>query len=259
MEHAEGCARLSEEQHAENGMHHLNLLLLNHFSSNFVFVITYYHAARQKNWKTLSSSFTCREKQQLDNTAVKPKKVTAKLAKNFGGKTNHWKTCQGPCNLVSQHDMIYFGACIGAVKCHLSLWALCTKRNSPLLICSSSNAIVSSPSFNEKTTAGFEGGGCDVLDSKVYLFIDSHQLGLRWGLTTCLPGGTVGYPAPPRLIRLWVRLFVMSVHACRLGIERKIAQAQQIRSIILQNREPMWIMNQKFFEIKYINERKHSK
>jgi hypothetical protein len=44
--HAEGRARLSEEQHAENGAHHLNLLLLNKFSSNFVFVITY-HAARQ--------------------------------------------------------------------------------------------------------------------------------------------------------------------------------------------------------------------
>ena len=42
--HAEGCACLSEEQHAENGAHHLNLLLLNHFSSNFVFVITYYTA-----------------------------------------------------------------------------------------------------------------------------------------------------------------------------------------------------------------------
>jgi hypothetical protein len=41
MGHPEGCAYLSEEQH-----HHLNLLLLNHFSSNFVFVITY-HAARQ--------------------------------------------------------------------------------------------------------------------------------------------------------------------------------------------------------------------
>jgi hypothetical protein len=41
-----GVTRLSEEQHAENGAHHLNLLLLNHFSSNFVFVITY-HAARQ--------------------------------------------------------------------------------------------------------------------------------------------------------------------------------------------------------------------
>jgi hypothetical protein len=38
--------RLSEEQHAENGAHHLNLLLLNNFHSNFVFVITY-HAARQ--------------------------------------------------------------------------------------------------------------------------------------------------------------------------------------------------------------------
>ena len=44
--HAEGRARLSEEQHTENGAHHLNFLLLNHFSSNFVFVITYY-AARQ--------------------------------------------------------------------------------------------------------------------------------------------------------------------------------------------------------------------
>jgi hypothetical protein len=44
--HAEGRARLSEEQHTENGTHHLNLLLLNHFSSNFVFGITY-HAARQ--------------------------------------------------------------------------------------------------------------------------------------------------------------------------------------------------------------------
>jgi hypothetical protein len=29
--HAEGRACLSEEQHAENGAHHLNLLLLNHF------------------------------------------------------------------------------------------------------------------------------------------------------------------------------------------------------------------------------------
>ena len=45
--HAEGRACLSEEQHAENGAHHLNFLLLNHFSSNFVFVITYHHTARQ--------------------------------------------------------------------------------------------------------------------------------------------------------------------------------------------------------------------
>jgi hypothetical protein len=46
MGHEEGRARLPEERHAENGAHHLNILLLNHFSSNFVFVITY-HAARQ--------------------------------------------------------------------------------------------------------------------------------------------------------------------------------------------------------------------
>jgi hypothetical protein len=38
------CKR--SKQHAENGVHNLNLLLLNHFSSNFVFVITY-HAGRQ--------------------------------------------------------------------------------------------------------------------------------------------------------------------------------------------------------------------
>jgi hypothetical protein len=61
-----------------------------------------------------------------------------------------------------------------------------------------------------------------------------------------LPGGTSGYPAQPRLIRLSVRPSVRpsvclsvcpSEHACRLGIERKMAQAQQIRSIILQNHE----------------------
>ncbi len=57
-----------------------------------------------------------------------------------------------------------------------------------------------------------------------------------------LPGGTKGYPAQPGLIRRSVHLSVrLSVHpsiwACRLGIERKMAQAQQIRSIILQNHE----------------------
>ena len=36
--------------------------------------------------------------------------------------------------------------------------------------------ILSSPSFNEKTTAGFEGGGSYGLDSKVYRFIDTRQL-----------------------------------------------------------------------------------
>ena len=88
--HAEGHACLSEEQHAENGAHHLNFLLLNHFSSNFLFDITY-HAARQIIERPchLLSSFTCRAEQQVDNTAAKPKKVTAKLSKNFGGKTNH--------------------------------------------------------------------------------------------------------------------------------------------------------------------------
>jgi len=37
-----------------------------------------------------------------------------------------------------------------------------------------------------------------------------------------------------------------------------MAQAQQIRSNFLQNHESTWIVNQKFFEIKYINERKRA-
>jgi len=57
-----------------------------------------------------------------------------------------------------------------------------------------------------------------------------------------LPGGTEGYPAQPELIRPFVHLSVRlsvcpSIRDCRLCIERKMAQAQQIRSIILQNHE----------------------
>ncbi len=44
-----------------------------------------------------------------------------------------------------------------------------------LELITSGNVILSSPSFNEKTMAGFEGGGYG-LDSEVYLFIDTHQL-----------------------------------------------------------------------------------
>ena len=58
-----------------------------------------------------------------------------------------------------------------------------------------------------------------------------------------VPGGSVGSPAQPRLIHL-------SVRACRLGIEQKMAQTQQIRSIILQNHESTLIVNQKIFEIR---------
>jgi hypothetical protein len=48
----------------------------------------------------------------------------------------------------------------------------------------------------------------------------------------------IGYPAQPGLIRLSVHLFVcLSVHACRLGVQQKMVQAQQIWSIILQNNE----------------------
>ena len=44
-----------------------------------------------------------------------------------------------------------------------------------LELITSGNVILSSSSFNEKTTAGFEGGGYG-LDSEVYLFIDTRQL-----------------------------------------------------------------------------------
>jgi hypothetical protein len=48
-------------------------------------------------------------------------------------------------------------------------------------------------------------------------------------------------PSPTRInssVRPSVCLSVcLSVHTCRLGVQRKMAQAQQIRSIILQNHE----------------------
>ena len=92
----------------------------------FKFCICYHlSCCKTNNWKTLSSFFTCCEQQQVDNTATKPKKVTAKLAKNFGGKMNHWKTCQGSW----WHDL--FWGMLGAVRYHLSLYALRTKSNSP--------------------------------------------------------------------------------------------------------------------------------
>ena len=48
----------------------------------------------------------------------------------------------------------------------------------------------------------------------------------------------------------------LATQACTipLGIERKMAQAQQIRSIIHSNHESTWIVNQKFFQKKYISE-----
>ena len=49
-----------------------------------------------------------------------------------------------------------------------------------LELITSGNVILSSPSFNEKTTAGFEGGGSYGLDSKVYRFIDTRQLAAGW-------------------------------------------------------------------------------
>jgi hypothetical protein len=57
-------------------VHQLNLLLLNKLSSIFVFVITY-HAARQIIERPCHLLSPAVQKQQVDNTAAKQKKVTA--------------------------------------------------------------------------------------------------------------------------------------------------------------------------------------
>ncbi len=107
--------------------------------------------SQQYTFSGLDSFYSTSEPQLLlHNTVARSNKVTATLAKNFGGKMNHWKTCyrvsqrnsearwiiERPSHLVSQCDMIFMGSCMGSVRYHLSLRALCTKRNSPLLICS---------------------------------------------------------------------------------------------------------------------------
>ncbi len=51
-----------------------------------------------------------------------------------------------------------------------------------------------------------------------------------------LPGGTNRLPSPTRINSSVCPSVCPSVRACRLGIEQKMAQAQQIRSIIV-NRE----------------------
>jgi hypothetical protein len=58
---------------------------------------------------------------------------------------------------------------------------------------------------------------------------------VQYYVSICFPEGTVGYPAQPGLIRPSV---CPSVHACRLGIQRKIEQALQIWSIILKIMNP---------------------
>jgi hypothetical protein len=80
---------------------------------------------------------------------------------------------------------------------------------------------LSSPSFNEKTTSGLEGGECDGLDSKVYLFIlDSCQLEAAVGsndlFISCHVLGSVD--AMLRFIHAAVGLLKLAVlvpvHAC---------------------------------------------
>ena len=44
-------------------------------------------------------------------------------------------------------------------------------------------------------------------------------------------------PSPPQIISSMSLSVCESVHACRLGIEQKMAQAQQIQSNFLQNHE----------------------
>ena len=78
---------------------------------------------------------------------------------------------------------------------------------------------MSSPSFNEKTTAGLEGGGVDGLDSELYLFIlDSRQLKAAWGLTNCLSCHVLGsVDAMLRFIHavgLLKLAVLVPVHAC---------------------------------------------
>ncbi len=72
-----------------------------------------------------------------------------------------------------------------------------------------------------------------------------------------LPGGTVGYPAPPRLIRPWVRPSVRTCLQIRYSAENSTGPTDSVKFS-----SKSWIqviVNQKFFEIKYTNERKHSK
>ena len=119
--------------------------------------------------------------------------------------------------------------------------------------------------------------------TRSYLLLQNSHCGeargCKWNYNNCgILQIMIGYRAQPRLIRLSVCLSVclfvrpsvhssvcpsvhpsvrpsicLSVRACRLGIERKMAQAQQIRSIILQNHEYTWIVNQELFQIKYMN------
>jgi hypothetical protein len=61
--------------------------------------------------------------------------------------------------------MIYFGACIGAVKYHLH----------KLKYIEQCNFVITLTPFNENTSVDKEGGNA-VIDSKVYICIDSRQL-----------------------------------------------------------------------------------
>ena len=115
--------------------------------------------------KTLSSSFTCRVQQQVDITDAKPTKVTVTLAKNFGGKTNHWKlkdlsrTLQ-PC-FKTWHDLIW-GMHRRSEISPVSSCLVHEEKLSPFDMFHKLKYIeqctLSSASFNEKMTAGFEGG-----------------------------------------------------------------------------------------------------
>jgi hypothetical protein len=69
---------------------------------------------------------------------------------------------------------------------------------------------------------------------RVVLFAVGYVFKTHRGTSIYINLEEPGYPAQPGLIRLSVR---PSVHTCRLGVQRKMAQAQQIRSIILQNHE----------------------
>jgi hypothetical protein len=66
----------------------------------------------------------------------------------------------------------------------------------------------------------------EILRNKKSTKIKKHRVGSS---SPHVPGGTNRLPSPTRIM-----VIRQSIHACRLGIQRKMAQAQQIRSIILR-------------------------
>jgi hypothetical protein len=85
-------------------------------------------------------------------------------------------------------------------------------------------------------------GRCNRDMTLIIAFFSIRDMTLYLGGTDRLPSPTrINSSVPPSVrpsVRLSVGLSVcLSAHASKLGIQRKVAQAQQIQSIILQNHE----------------------